>query len=334
MTCVTKICSVYRNKGEYVNFDQGHNRVEDSILSCLCYFDGFDYPLKIEELHTYIPHVELTYETLNEKLHNYPLNKLISHKDEYYYLSDRDPGIISRRLNAERIAQKRWRTAKRMAKIIKKFPFVRAVMISGDLSKNVSSAESDIDYFILTEPDRLWITRTLLILFKKTVLLNDRSFYCLNFFRTTSHLNFDNAKDYFTATEILTLKTVYNTRVFGRLLENNQWVYSFFPNYRQNGADMNYSSDSHSVIQVIFEKILNLLPLDRLDTIVMNYMKKIWRKRYAMLSEDEIAYRFRCTKDESTAFVIESKRDIMKKHTMRINKIKKHLNETSIKHYD
>lgn len=305
-----------------MNLDKRRNRVDDSILSCLCYFDVFDYPLKIEELHAYVPHVELPFETLNEKLRTYPLNKLISQKDEYYYLFDRDAEIISRRLKAERIAKQRWDTAKRMTKIIKMFPFVRAVMVSGDLSKNVSSTDSDIDYFILTEPGRLWITRALLILFKKIVLLNDRSFYCLNFFRTTDYLNFDYTRDYFTATELLTLKSVYNTSLFTILLDENQWVYTLFPNYKQNGLGTKHSSNTNSIIQVIFEKILNIFPLDRLDTVIMKYMKKVWRKRYDMLSEEEIGYRFRSTKDESTAFVEESKQNILRRHTTKMRQLK------------
>lgn len=306
-----------------MNWEKSHNRVEYAILSCLCYFDGFDYPMKIEEVHAYVPHVPLSSETLKGKLHDYPLNQLISLTGEYYFLYDRDPEIISRRLKAEQFAKQRWRTAKRMTKIIKMFPYVRAVMVSGDLSKNVSSIESDIDYFILTEPGRLWISRTLLIVFKKIVLLNDRSFYCLNFFRTTGCLNFDNTKDYFTATELLTLKPVYNTSMFSIVLDENQWVYSFFPNYKQNGLETKYSSDRQSFIQGVFEKILNLFPLDRFDTMLMKYWKKVWRRRYAILSTEEIANRFRSTKDESTAFVEESKQNIVSRHAKRMRQLKK-----------
>lgn len=310
--------------------------IDDAVITCISYFDGFDYPLKAEEIHSFLPGYEVSVETLKKALHNSPLNHIIECQNGYYFFSDRSADIITQRHTAEKIAGKRWRTAQRMTNIIKMFPYVRAIMISGDLSKNVSSHESDIDYFILVKPGHLWITRSLLTLFKKTILLNDKTNCCLNFFRSTDFLGFDNMQDYFTATEIFTLKAVYNTPWFGKLLDENRWVYTYFPNHKLNGALNNNSSDSRSVVQVITEKFLDLFPLDRLDTGIMDYMKEVWRKRYAALSEEDRTYRFRCTKDESTAFVEESKHAIMKKHAMRVKQIKQQLMKLKISdaHYD
>jgi len=305
-----------------VNRAQEQHRIEDAVISCLCYFDVFKYPLNIREIHSFLPDVKLSLDSLKESIHSHPLNKFVVCTDDYYYLYNRDSSVISHRLRAERIAERRWSAAKRMTKIIKMFPFVRAVMISGDLSKNVSSNESDIDYFILTKPGTLWITRTLLILFKKTLLMNKRTYYCLNFFRTTNYMNFDSARDHFTATELVTLKPVFNSPVFGELLDANPWVYSYFPNYARNGTENKHTSDKRSFVQVILEKLLELFPLDRLDTRIMKYMEQTWRKRYFQLSADEVAYRFRCTKDESTAFVVESKRDILTQFSTRRRQLK------------
>ncbi len=317
------------HNGDDVKTGKNFNNIDESILSCLCYFDVFDYPLKIHELHSFLPEISIPLETLEQKVQSYPLNKLIIYAGGYYFLFDRDPEIISIRRQAEQFASHRWIPAKRMTKIIKMFPYVRAVFISGDLSKNVSSKESDIDYFILTEPGCLWITRSLLILFKKTVLLNDKKYYCLNFFRSTDYLNFDCSQDYFTATELVTLKSLYNTPMFGKLLDKNKWVYSYFPNYKRNGLENKYSSDTSSIVQAIFEKILDIFPLDRVDTRIMKYMQQTWHKRYNHLSDEEIAYRFRCTKDESTAFVEESRRNIMTRYTARVKHVRQLLKNES-----
>lgn len=302
-----------------MNWEQENGRIEESVLSCLCYFDVFRHPLTIGELHAFLPGVTISLDSLREKIHSHPLNKIVKSKDDYFYLFDRNAHIISRRLEAERIAARRWRTAKRMTKIIKMFPYVRAVMISGDLSKNVSHEKSDIDYFILTEPGSLWISRTLLILFKKTFLLNRRTYYCLNFFRTTDYLEFKSHRDYFTATELITLKPVYNAPAFEQLLDANRWVFSFFPNVQMNGQQHRHSSERRSKTQILLEALLNFLPREYLDSKIMHYMETMWRKRYIELSDNEIAYRFRCTKDESTAFVEGSKAEILKQYSSRMN---------------
>ena len=57
--------------------------------------------------------------------------------------------------------------AKWGASIIAAFPFVRAVGISGSLSKQYADENSDIDYFIITAANRLWIAKNLPAYFQK-----------------------------------------------------------------------------------------------------------------------------------------------------------------------
>jgi hypothetical protein len=291
----------------------------------MCYFDGFDYPLQLHEIHGFLPGITVSLEKLRDTLHDSPMREIVSHSDGYYYLSDRSNVIIKKREAAERYAIKRWRVAVNMTKLIKMFPYVRSVMISGDLSKNVSTRDSDIDYFILTEPGRLWIVRLLLTLFKKILLLNDRTYYCLNFYRTTDHLDFAAMQDHYTATEIFTLKSVYNAALCRSVIETNRWAYHFFPNYTTNGEMSEHSSERCSRVQIVLEKLLAVFPLDRMDTAIMEYIRKKWRKRYPALSEAELRYRFRCTKHESTAFVREAKHEIMVRHSERLRQVKKEL---------
>ncbi len=56
-----------------------------------------------------------------------------------------------------RLAEIRLKDAKKYARVIANFPFIQAVFISGSLSKHVMKPNSDIDFFIITKPDRLWL---------------------------------------------------------------------------------------------------------------------------------------------------------------------------------
>src|SRR5690606_3777846 len=91
--------------------------------------------------------------------------------------------------------------ARKKAKLISQFPFVRGVMASGSLSKGYADEKSDIDFFIITIPNRLWIARTLLVLYKRIFLLNSHKFFCVNYFVDEKHLGIEE-KNLFTATEL------------------------------------------------------------------------------------------------------------------------------------
>ena len=84
----------------------------------------------------------------------------------YYTTSDKIEWVERRKLGAIKAA-KILKKAKHISNFISQFPFVEAVSLSGSISKGYFGKGDDIDYFIITSPNRVWLTRTLLILFKK-----------------------------------------------------------------------------------------------------------------------------------------------------------------------
>ena len=98
--------------------------------------------------------------------------------------------------------------ALRNARLIFHFPFTRAIMISGSLSKNYADEASDVDYFIIVKPGRLWIARTLLIIYKRIFLMNSKKYFCVNYFIDEDHLEIEE-KNLFTAVELTTLIPIH-----------------------------------------------------------------------------------------------------------------------------
>ena len=186
--------------------------------------------------------------------------------------------------------------------VIKRFPFVRAVFVSGELSKNVAGRGSDVDFFVLTEPGRLWISRTLLILFKKLFLLNSKKFFCLNSFRSIDNLTL-NEKNIYIASEVAHVKALYNTSLFATFMESNRWVNTYFPNFHWDALPSPRASDHDSLLQRWAERAMSILPLDRLDTFLMGAMQRVWAKRYPQYDRRTREKIFRCTKQESLAYV-------------------------------
>jgi hypothetical protein len=194
------------------------------ILRQLLYYHLFTYPLTEAEIRNGANAPE----RIAEELKNLVRNGLIRQKGEFYFLGD-DDTIVERRIRGNEAAARRMKDAMRYSRRIGKFPFVRAVMLSGSLSKGYMDEDSDIDYFIVTHPGRLWIARTFLVLYKKLFLLNSRKHFCVNYFVDTDHLRIED-ENVFTATEVVTLIPTCNPEVYNQFAEENKWAGTFYPN--------------------------------------------------------------------------------------------------------
>jgi hypothetical protein len=135
-----------------------------NVLKTILYFDVFSYPLKEEEIVLLSRDNNNDLQTLSalKELHK---QGIVKNKDDFYYIEDSSK--IERRKKGNILAEKRLKTAMRYSRIMSWFPYVRAIMLSGSISKGYMGENDDIDYFIVTQPGRLWITRTFLTLFKK-----------------------------------------------------------------------------------------------------------------------------------------------------------------------
>jgi hypothetical protein len=110
------------------------------------------------------------------------IEKIIFRINEFYSLQN-DPLLVEKRIKGNDRASKLLSKAMSIGAFLYRFPFVRAVGISGSLSKKYADEKADIDFFIITKSNRLWISRTVLHAFKKlTFLVGQQHFYCMNYF--------------------------------------------------------------------------------------------------------------------------------------------------------
>lgn len=268
------------------------------VLRALLYYDIWEYPLTLEELHAFLP-VRVT-EEHEIALAIAPAGEGIQECNGYYSVRS-SALVVNRRLRREHHARWMWKAARLATHVIKRFPFVRGVFVSGDLSKNATGPGSDIDFFILTEPGRLWISRTLLILFKKLFLLNSKKFFCLNYFASSDNLT-QRERNIYVAMEVAHLKPMYNEALFDKFMEANAWILCFFPNFRRDKLPMIATDNRPSHLQKLVERLLTHLPLDRIDTLLMLKMEQVWAQRYPKYDAATRARILRCTKQESRAY--------------------------------
>lgn len=182
---------------------------------------------------------------------------------------------------------------------------MRAVLITGTLSKNSSDKKSDLDFMVITEKNRLWISRTLLMLFKKIFLLNSYKYFCINYFITTENLEVDE-KNIFSAHEVAYIKATFNEELMHSFIKSNDWVKNFFPNYVLGDPYLHSSgykvNNRRSYFQKLFELVFAGKSGDRLNDYFLNMTVRHWKKKYSDLPDDLRNHMF------------ESKYDVSKTH--------------------
>ncbi len=168
------------------------NDLEKSILKIICYFDRFSRPLTLMEIRR-LATASISLSALAEILASENLSRLIGCQSGFYFLKERAE-IVSIRLSRYASAQQKLKKAERAIKILRFFPFVRAIALYSSLSFFNSRSAGDIDLFIVTAPGRIWSARFFINLFLKIFRLrptpsNRRDKICVSFLTTADNLN-------------------------------------------------------------------------------------------------------------------------------------------------
>jgi hypothetical protein len=276
------------------------SRLQADVLKTLLYFDIFNHPLTAEEINSFLPRNSTNPESIAHLCDSIPLSQIIKNNDGYFALRNNKESSVELRHAKEGRAKRLWTMAVVMGNVLRRIPFVRGVAISGELSKGVASEKGDIDFLVITAPGRLWISRTLAILFKKVFLLNRKKYFCVNHFVTENRMAYQE-RNIYAALEIATLKPVSNFDLFRRYRASNSWITDFLPNAPQVPSSPSYDNDVS-----YFQKTLEILFPPRmsghLDRFLMNMWRKIWKRRYPQLSEKERNALYQCEPYISTAY--------------------------------
>lgn len=304
--------------------------IKQDILKTLIYYDIFSHPLKKEEIFTFLSKNSVSKSDIFEAIdmNSTQEESEFSQKDGYVYIKPNDR-YIKKRLEKEEYSKKMWKVVKYVVHIIKRFPFVRAVLVTGSLSKNSSGRDSDLDFMVITKSDRLWISRTLLMLFKKIFLLNSYKYFCINYFITEDSLEVEE-KNIFVATEVATVKGVFNTGLMRKFLESNKWVNEFFPNYECCDPELHSPrfkvNDRTSFLQRILELFFIGFIGDALNRYFKHIYLKHWEKKYRHMSESDRSRIFKSTDSVARTHPEDMQRFILDKYRDKLSKFKLQFN--------
>jgi len=219
------------------------NKLRRSIISTIVFFDIFNYPLTLDEIFHFL-YFEKSSKSINkykiEEILKDKLHSIIKIKNNFYFLKERE-GNINTRIVRRRESINKIKKAKRISRIFSIIPFIEMVAIVNFLPIKNTRVDSDIDLFIITKKNRIWISRFLCVIIIKLLRLqpterNKKNKICLTFFITTENLNLKNIaiKDdvyfYYWLSSLYPIYTKKN--IYKKFIKKNKWIKEFLPNIK------------------------------------------------------------------------------------------------------
>jgi len=259
------------------------NRLESikkSALFTIKFFGLLNYPLTTREVHKYLFNQESLLKETDWALKELIQQNQLDKEGDYWVLPNQQKLAKQRKLK-QKISNRLRKRLKFVGWIFKITPYIRTVAICNNLAFNNAGPDSDIDLFIITRSEGVWISR-----FISTVLIQllglrvknldyDPGKICLSFYLADNALRLKRIAqdpDPYLLFWIATLDPIYNQGIFSRFLLANQWALKHFPNLR-----MAFNTNQRkplSLLAFLQEKIINALPFN------LNQKLYTWQKQW------------------------------------------------------
>lgn len=239
---------------------------EQALLRTICYSDIFDYPLKKHELWRYwtaTSPCSVTFFT--HFLQDLP--EFVQEKQGYFFLKGRE-AIVSLRLKRKKISLEKKRKAIRVVRLLRYIPSIYLIGLSGSLALENASVNDDIDLFIITKKNTVWVTRLLILgllqllgVRRKRGEKNARDKICINMILDENAIiSPKRLRDIYTAHEILHLQVLFSRNyMYEKFLWGNLWIKNFFPHILINNVRVSRKLGKHFSLKSFFWVLLGFI---------------------------------------------------------------------------
>lgn len=190
---------------------------------------------------------------------------------------------------------------KKYAKIFSYIPGILFIGIGNSTVMNWGSKDSDIDLFIITQKNRLWIVRILMtflcvILWVRKTAKHHAGRFCLSFFIDESALNFEKIieeNDIYMYFWILTLTPVFDVNnTYEKFLQTNtSWAnFENFQNILQNHKNSWFKKIQKNILKNTFwDFIENILKKIFLNKTLKSY-EKLWKPYWIIIKRNMLKF--------------------------------------------
>ena len=208
---------------------------EQAILDTLKYRAIFNASLSLFQLSTYIHAPNSVSEAkLLDALSNLVKGKKVFNQGSKYSIQKKPLNWQSR----ARQSANHLNTAAPIIEMLRKIKWIKLLCVTGSVAAYNASKEDDVDIFVVTEKDRLWITRFFVVTYLK--LLNaypsegsNAGKICPNIFIDESTMTWPPEKrNIYIANEIAMMHPVINREnSYFSFVYSNRWIVDYLPNY-------------------------------------------------------------------------------------------------------
>ncbi len=224
-----------------------------SKLASILYHDIFDYPLNSSELFKWKAG-KLSKEFSRDEVR-------VESKLGYYFKKGRS-NLVPKRLIREKVSKLKFQKARKVGNMLKYFPTVQMVAVTGALSMNNADEESDIDLMIVTKSGTLWMTRGVVWVLLKSLGIslrtpgdkNEKDKICLNIWLDEIDLAWiRKERNIFSAHEIAQVAPLVNkNETYEKFLFRNSWIKDYWPNAAEiSSKEHVVSSKEHWCMKLI-----------------------------------------------------------------------------------
>lgn len=219
--------------------------LQKAILATIIYYDTIGFPLTSREIGRYLIALRrmapgsredalVTIENINAGLEQLQQEGKIAERRGFYFLPGQS-ALFQERMERNKLAELKWRKARRYLFWIQLLPFIEGVLVSGSLALGHANEESDLDILVIAKKGRIWTARLLVLLLygltgvrRRHGDTNAPDKICPNHFITTASLHIPYPSLY-NAQTYLHLVPVYvrQPELINDFWEANRWINRF-----------------------------------------------------------------------------------------------------------
>ncbi len=257
--------------------NQDKTNLQEAIVRTIAFFDLFSYPLTGFEVWKYLDvKCELT-EVLENIAKKSPLVPLfergqVERKNGFYFLAGREE-IIKERMARYNYSDKKFKRAVLLSRIFKFIPWIKMIAVGNIIGAHNLKKESDIDLFIITEKNRVWLTRLFCVLIIKILGLrpkpeNMRDRICLSFFISEENMDLERLmlsgahndsgeRDIYFIYWLAGLVPIYNRdNIYNKFIGANNWLKNYLPNWER--GEVNYRRDAGKGFSRFYRDVVDM----------------------------------------------------------------------------
>jgi hypothetical protein len=240
-----------------------HEKVTDGILATLAFFYLYKLPVDLQKVWELLYRTSATRAEVERELSRLAALEVIVSKSGLYALEDWDETAY---MGNQMEIDKRWAKVKKHYWLLSSIPFVEHVAVINSVAMGNADSESDIDFFVITRPSRLYFVRTWVILlfklmgvYKNRRMTNER--FCFGFYISSDALSIKDlllpGEDPYLTFWLGTIIPITGERTYEKFMKENRWIYSWLPNfktaYRLNAVrDLRPWSGLKKTLQAVF----------------------------------------------------------------------------------